>query len=258
MEIFVFLLYNILGDVMVITSLDNERIKNYIKLKDKKYRDETGLFIVEGEHLVLEAYRAGILKEIILEEDIVIPIDVPKVYVTKEIIKKISTVLSPQSMYGVCYKVPEGKIGDKVLILDGLQDPGNVGTIIRSAKAFDVDTIVLSPTTVDLYNSKVLRATQGMAFHMNIVRTDIKDMILTLKEKEVPIYVTKVEYGEDVRLLSDKDKVKYALVIGNEGNGVSREIQDMADKFIYIDMNSKVESLNVSIATSILLYELGR
>lgn len=243
---------------MVITSLDNDKIKNYIKLKEKKYRDESGLFIVEGEHLVLEAYRAGILKEIILEEDRVIPIDIPKIYVSKEIIKKISSVLSPQNIYGICEKVDEWEIGDKVLILDGIQDPGNLGTIIRSAKAFDVDTVVLSPTTVDLYNPKVLRATQGMSFHMNIVRTDIKPVILSLKEREIPVYVTKVEYGEDVRLLREKDKLKYALVMGNEGNGVSSEIQDLADKFIYIDMNGKVESLNVSIATSILLYELGR
>lgn len=243
---------------MLITSLDNERIKNYIKLKDKKYRDESGLFIVEGEHLVLEAYRAGILKEVIMEEDSVIPIDCPKTYVTKEIIKKISNVFTPTNMYGVCSKLVEDKIGDKVLVLDGVQDPGNLGTIIRSAKAFNTDTVVLSLDTVDLYNPKVLRATQGMAFHINIVRCDIKTLLGDLKSKEIPVYVTRVEYGEDVRLLRDKDKVKYALVMGNEGNGVSEEIKDLADKFIYIDMNSKVESLNVSIATSILLYELGR
>jgi len=243
---------------MLITSLDNERIKNYIKLKDKKYRDEVGLFIVEGEHLVLEAYRAGILKEVIIEDGYVLPIDCPKTYVTKEIIKKISSVFTPTSMYGVCSKLVEDKIGDKVLVLDGVQDPGNLGTIIRSAKAFNIDTVVLSLDTVDLYNPKVLRATQGMAFHINIVRCDIKPMLLDLKSKEIPVYVTRVEYGEDVRLLRDKDKVKYALVMGNEGNGVSEEIKDLADKYIYIDMNSKVESLNVSIATSILLYELGR
>ena len=243
---------------MVITSLDNERIKNYIKLKDKKYRDESGLFIVEGEHLVLEAYRAGILKEIILEEDTVVSIDIPKVYVTKEIIKKISTVLSPQSMYGVCYKVSEQKIGDKVLILDGIQDPGNLGTIIRSAKAFDVDTIVLSPTTVDLYNPKVVRSTQGMMFHINIINRDLESVIKELKEQEIPIYGTKVEYGEDVRSFPTKDKKAYGLVMGNEGAGVSPEVLELCDKFIYIDMNEKVERLNVSIATSIILHELNR
>lgn len=243
---------------MVITSLENERIKNYMKLKDKKYRDLEGLFIVEGEHLVLEAYRSGILKEIIIQEDEVIPIEIPKTYVSREVIEKMSSVLSPQKMFGICEKLEEREIGDKVLILDGVQDPGNLGTIIRSAKAFNIDTIVISNDTVDIYNPKVLRATQGTMFYINIIRTDIKEVIKTLKENEIPVYVTNVEYGDDIRLLKDKDKIKYALVMGNEGNGVRPEIKEMADKYIYIDMNSNVESLNVSIATSILLYELGR
>ena len=241
---------------MLITSLDNERIKNYIKLKDKKYRDEVGLFIVEGEHLVLEAYRAGILKEVIIEDGYVLPIDCPKTYVTKEIIKKISSVFTPTSMYGVCSKLVEDKIGDKVLVLDGVQDPGNLGTIIRSAKAFNIDTVVLSLDTVDLYNPKVIRATQGMFFHMNVVRRELVDEITKLKKEEVPIYVTRVEFGEDVRCLKAKDKRKFALVMGNEGNGVREVIKDLADRYIYIEMNDMVESLNVGVATSILLYEL--
>ena len=245
---------------MLITSLENERIKNYIKLKSKKYRDLTNTFIVEGEHLVLEAYRAGLLEEIILEQSSVFPIDLPnerKVYVPQVILDKISDVENPPYVMGLCRKKEESdNLGSRILMLDGVQDPGNLGTILRSSKAFNVDTVVLSLDTVDLYNPKVIRATQGMLFHMNVVRRDLVDEINKLKSEEIPVYVTRVEYGEDIRYLKAKDKRKFALVMGNEGKGVREEIKDLADKYIYIEMNDMVESLNVGVATSILLYEL--
>ena len=245
---------------MLITSLENEKIKNYIKLKSKKYRDLTNSFIVEGEHLVLEAYRAGLLEEIILEQSSVFPLDLPnerKVYVPQVILDKISDVENPPYVMGLCRKKEESdNLGSRILMLDGVQDPGNLGTILRSSKAFNVDTVVLGLDTVDLYNPKVIRATQGMLFHMNVVRRDLVDEINKLKSEEIPIYVTRVEYGEDIRYLKSKDKRKFALVMGNEGKGVREEIKDLADKYIYIEMNDMVESLNVGVATSILLYEL--
>ena len=244
---------------MLITSLDNERIKGYIKLKDRKYRKKSNTFIVEGKHLVLEAYKAGCIIELILEKDEVLPIDLPTVYVTNEIISRISEMESPSTVMALC-KIPDQKeiVGNKILLLDGIQDPGNLGTIIRSSLAFNVDTIVLSPDCVDLYNAKVLRATQGMIFNINIVRQDLEAAIKKLKEDEVPIYGTRVQFGEDVTNLKAKDKSKYALVMGNEGNGVREEILDLCDCNLYIDMNDKVESLNVAVATSILLYELNK
>ena len=244
---------------MLITSLDNERIKGYIKLKDRKYRKKSNTFIVEGKHLVLEAYKAGCIVELILEKDEVLPIDLPTVYVTNEIISRISEMESPSTVMALC-KIPDQKeiVGNKILLLDGIQDPGNLGTIIRSSLAFNVDTIVLSPDCVDLYNAKVLRATQGMIFNINIVRQDLEEAIKKLKEDEVPIYGTRVQFGEDVTNLKTKDKSKYALVMGNEGNGVREEILDLCDCNLYIDMNDKVESLNVAVATSILLYELNK
>ena len=143
-------------------------------------------------------------------------------------------------------------------MLDGVQDPGNLGTIIRSSLAFNVDTIVLSPECVDLYNPKVLRSTQGMLFGVNIIRKDLIEVIDELKHKEIPVYGTRVEYGEDVTNLKEKDRQAFAIVMGNEGQGVREEVLDMCDKFIYIDMNDRVESLNVAVATSILLYELNK
>lgn len=244
---------------MVITSLDNDRIKGYIKLKDRKNRKKTNTFIVEGMHSVLEAYKKGMVVELILKEDISLPLDVPYVYVTEEIIKKISDAVSPPDVLALCKMANDNVVlGEKILLLDGIQDPGNLGTIIRSAVAFNVDTICLSPDTVDIYNPKVLRSTQGMIFHTNIIIKSLKEIIPMLKEREIPIYGTRVDYGIDVSTLREKDRKKYALVMGNEGNGVSEEILDMCDEYIYISMNPDVESLNVGVATSIILYELDK
>ncbi len=243
---------------MLITSLDNDRIKNYIKLKDRKYRKKTNTFIVEGMHLVEEAIKEDLVIELIVEKDTKISTSLPIVYVTKEIINKISEMESPSSIMALCKIRESNIIGDKILMLDEIQDPGNLGTIIRSANAFNVDTIVLSPNTVDIYNPKVIRATQGMVFHTNIVIKDLIPTIDELKQNEIPIYGTKVDNGKDVRELKANDKNKYCLIMGNEGNGVSKEILDKCDVYLYIKMNKNVESLNVGVATSILLYELNK
>ncbi|MBE6147543.1 MAG: RNA methyltransferase [Firmicutes bacterium] len=243
---------------MIITSLENPRIKKYIRLKDKKYRDEFNEFIVEGEHLVKEAYKAGLVKEIILEIDDFCSYDCPKVLVTKEIIKKISTLDCPVSILALCQKKKmDSSYCNRLLLLDKIQDPGNLGTIIRSSKAFDVDTIVLGDNSVDLYNPKVVRSTQGMLFHMNIISKNLEEFIPLLKKENILIYGTSVDGGKVVSSLTKEEKEKYALVMGNEGNGVSKEVLDLCDKYLYIPMNEEVESLNVAIATSILLYELN-
>ena len=156
---------------MLITCLDNERVKKYIKLKEKKYRDQTGEFIVEGSHLVLEAYKAGLIKELILEKEAVFPLDIKDiVYLPMDIINKVSTVETPQTVMALCSKKEENEsLGDHILMVDDVQDPGNLGTIIRSAVAFNIDTVILSKNTVDLYNPKTIRATQGMFFHINVI-----------------------------------------------------------------------------------------
>ena len=130
---------------MLITSLNNEHIKELMKLKDKKYRDEKNLFLVDTKHLVMEAYKAGLLKELILHKDELYPLDANIVYVTNDILKKISQTATPSKIMGLVEKKEEeSTIGERVLILDNIQDPGNLGTIIRSAVAFNIDTIILS------------------------------------------------------------------------------------------------------------------
>lgn len=244
---------------MIITSLENEKVKRYVKLKEKKYRDLENKFMVEGMHLVLEAYKKGLIEEIILEENEKCDLDVPKVYVTKNVIKKISTLDAPVNILALCHKnKPSEDYGNKLLLLDRIQDPGNLGTIIRSSKAFNVDTIVLGDESVDIYNPKVIRSTQGMMFHTNIISRNLKDFIKEVKEKGITVYGTRVENGEDAGNLSNIEKEKYALIMGNEGRGVSPEILSLCDKYLYIKMNKEVESLNVGVATSILLYELNR
>ena len=198
-----------------------------------------------------------LIEEVILEKDEVIPIDLPTVYVTNEIIHRISDVECPSKVMALCRKKEESAdLGNHILVLDGIQDPGNLGTIIRSSKAFHIDTIVLGENTVDLYNPKVVRSTQGMLFHINVIRKDLVPFLQTLKDQDYPLYGTKVEYGKDVRELKEKDKAKYVLIMGNEGAGVRPEILDLCDQFLYINMDEAVESLNVAVATSILLYEL--
>ena len=244
---------------MVITSLDNEKVKKYRKLKKRKHREEYGEFIVEGMHLVLEAFKSGIIVELIMEENSAIPLPCPYVYVTKEIIKKVSDLDTPTDIMALCKRLPDRDlIGNKLLILDEVQDPGNLGTILRSAKAFNIDTVILSENTVDLYNPKVIRATQGMLFHLNVISRKISPLLDVLKNREIPIYGSSVDYGMDVCELSKKDKEKYALIVGNEGNGLRSTTLDKCDKRLYIKMNERVESLNVAVATSILLYELDK
>lgn len=240
---------------MIITSLTNQEIKYLDKLKQRKYREKEKKFLVEGEHLVEEARKKNVLEKIIVLEDTKFDFDICKIEVTKEIMKKLSSLDTPPNIIGLCKMMKEQVLGNKILALDTIQDPGNLGTIIRSAVAFNIDTVILSENTVDLYNPKVIRSTQGMIFHINIIRGDLQEKLLELKEKDIPIYTTNVKEGENIK--SVKKLNKFALIMGNEGNGVRSEIASLADKKIYISMNPVVESLNVAVATSILLYELG-
>lgn len=242
---------------MLYTSIENKKIKEIKKLGQKKYRDKTGYFLVEGSHLVLEAFKSGDLKELILEQDELFPIDIETMYVTNDILYYISDVESPQPVMGIVRKRKEqNALGNRILVLDGIQDPGNLGTIIRSAVAFHVDTIVLGKGTVDLYNPKVVRSSQGMIFHINIIERDLNTFLPKLKDDKYKILGTRVTHGKSLKNIEKNEKS--AIIMGNEGNGMSEEVMALCDDFIYIDMSSICESLNVGVATSIILYELDK
>lgn len=240
---------------MLITSLNNEHIKEIIKLKEKKYRDLSNTFLIEGRHLVLEAHREKKIVELILEQDELFPLDTNTLYVSSNVMKKLSDLSTPSNVMAVVEKLDEKPIGEKILILDNIQDPGNLGTIIRSAVAFNFDTIVLSPGTVDLYNPKVVRSTQGMMFHINIIVKEPVSFINELKNEGYKIVGTKVTNGVDVR--DSKTYSHFALIIGNEGKGMSEELSELCDEYLYIKMNDQCESLNAAVAASILMYEIS-
>lgn len=238
----------------MITSLENKKIKEIIKLKSKKYRDNKNKFIIETPNLVKEAYELGLLEEVYLLDHYNYSFDVDTYYVTSNVMAKISN-LENSSILGVCKKKPnKGLIGKKYLLLDGIQDPGNLGTIIRCALGFEIDTIVLSSDTCDLYNDKVIRATEGALFKMNIIRDDLTKVISELKSKNITIYGTDVNGGVNIKTVGECDS--FALIMGSEGNGVKSNIKQLVDKNLYIKTNKNLESLNVGVATGIILFNL--
>ena len=242
---------------MLYSSISNSKIKDLKKLNNKKYRDLNGMFLIDGEHLVLEAYNSGYLEELILLEGSSFSLDVKTSYVSMEVMKYISNLDNPNGIMGVCRKKESSLSGDRIVVLDDIQDPGNLGTIIRSCVAFNVDTLVLSEGCVDLYNPKVIRSTQGMLFKLNIiVVSDIVSFVNDLKSNNYVIYSTNVNGGNSLKSIEKSSR--FAIIMGNEGNGVSEELNLLSDEYLYIDMNKNCESLNVAVATSIILYELDK
>ena len=237
---------------MELTSLNNDKVKYWQKLKEKKYRDAEKLFLVEDDHLVKEALKKGIVKEIItINKDG--NFDVETYYVNDKIMKVLSTQVTGAKIIAVCHMLEEKEVNGNILLLDKLQDPGNLGTIIRSAVAFNFDTLILSEDSVDLYNPKVIRASEGMIFHINIIRTNLINFLSNLDKEYVKI-TTDVINGKNIKEVSAS---KYAIVIGNEGKGVSEAVKNICDEKVYINMNSSCESLNAAVCASILMYEVN-
>jgi TrmH family RNA methyltransferase len=239
-----------------ITSLDNNHIKEVSKLLQKKYRDEQNLFLVESYHLVEEAYKANLLKEVICVPEADPSYDIKTTYVSYEVLKKLTDTVTPQKIIGVVEKKKEEQVGNKVLILDNIQDPGNLGTLIRSSVAFNFDTVILSDDTVDIYNPKVIRSTEGMLFKINTIRKNLEEILPILKEDNYYIYGTKVTGGKTLKSIENNHD-KFGIIIGNEGNGIKDTTSSLCDEFIYIPINKECESLNAGISGSIIMYELG-
>ena len=234
---------------MKVTSIHNDNVKYWVSLKNKKIRDKERKFIVEGDHLIEEARKNNLIEYIISCVD-----ENADFYVTKEIMEKISDQKSISYNAAVVKFIPEDSVNGNVIILDNLQDPGNLGTIIRSSVAFNIDTIIISDTSVDLYNPKVVRSTEGMIFNLNIIRRNLEEIIPVLKNLGYKIVGTDVNEGIDVRNIS---KENVAIIIGNEGNGMSENVKEMCDEFINIKINKSCESLNAGVAASIIMYEVS-
>ena len=246
-----------------ITSVNNSYIKWLITLKDKQVRNEYNLFIVEGYHLVEEALKHNTLKAVLCtEKEVLDKINVDEKYlVNEQIIKKISSTKSPQNIIGVVNSITNqdlesilSKDNLRILILDDVNDPGNLGTIIRTSAALGIDAVISSLETVDYYNEKVLRATQGAIFKIPLFKGDLVKIISTLKQNDITIYGTHLESSISVKEVEKLKKL--AIVVGNEAQGVSTKVLELCDKNIILPMNNDVESLNVSIAAALLMWEL--
>lgn len=241
---------------MLITSPDNKKIKELVKLKQKKYRDSTGRFIVETEHLIKEAFLEGRLLEVYVLEnnELSFKVDVPVYYVSVSVINKLKNISTSKFIGVVSKKESKEYRGKKYLLLDRVSDPGNLGTIMRSAVAFNIDTLIVSLNSCDIYNDKVIRASEGAIFKLNIISEDLLQAINTLKKLDIAIYGTDVKNGVDVREIP---KDNFAIIMGNEGAGISSDVKKLVENNIYIK-TSNVESLNVAMAASIILYELNK
>lgn len=237
---------------MDIKSINNKLVKDWNKLKLKKYRDISKTFLIEGDHLIKEAIKTNHLVSLITMDE-TIKFD-NKYIVNQEIINKLSNLKNVNvNSIGISKYIKSKEIVGNVLILDDIQDPGNLGTIIRSAIAFNFNNIVVSNNTVDLYNDKVIRATEGLIYHINFIKGDLENEIIKLKDSGYKIIGTKLDTNDCIKKHKNN---KVAIVMGNEGRGISDSILKMCDEFVTINMDNKVESLNVSVSASILMNEV--
>ncbi len=242
---------------MEIVSLTNEKIKLWGKLHQTKYRKETGLFLIEGEHLIQEAEKAGLIDTVLVKKDVVNPFVMQKeITVSAEILRKLSQTTSEPSLIAVCHLWQEPvHIGKRLILLDDVQDPGNVGTIIRTALSFGFECVVLSANSVDPTNDKVIRSSQGAIFHIPVVQRDLSELITECKANGILTLSTGLQNAIDLNRVEIKEEV--AIVLGNEGQGISQVLRELSDHVVKIEMNA-FESLNVAVACGIMCYRFRK
>ncbi len=258
---------------MTITSKDNEQIKHIKKLKEKKYREEYNEFIIEGIKMIEEAMQENVkIKSIIICDDCKTQGAIPNelmyeiaklncIYVAEKVFSTITDVINPQGIMAIVEKpISEEKEIDynetNFLLLDNIQDPGNLGTILRTADSLNIKQIILSKGSADAYNLKVVRSTMGAIFRVKIIEVqNLSKTVKEMKKHKIKVYATDLQTDKSIY---DVNYEKSAIVIGNEANGVSNEVLEEASERIKIPMIGKTESLNAAVATSIILYEAFR
>ena len=266
----------------MITSENNAKLKEMIKLqKNARYRKKEGMFVAEGIKLVKEAARYGKLRQVLIRESLWITkwqekpeseiavefsgkerhvgVDV----VPDDLFEQVADTVTPQGILGMVdmpsysLEVILDRPAKLYLLLDDLRDPGNLGTMIRTAEAAGVAGVIMSKGTVDLFNPKVVRATMGAIFRVPFLYVDsLSETIRQMKQKDISAYGTVLE---ESRAYDTPDYTRpSAVVVGNEANGISREVQKSLSGRIHIPMEGSVESLNAAVAAAVVLYEASR
>ncbi|WP_028612193.1 TrmH family RNA methyltransferase [Paenibacillus harenae] len=255
----------------IISSVQNEKVKQWSSLLDKKYRDRSGRFIIEGNHLVLEALRGqaevsaivydgerGIPAELLDERAGEGATQAEWIQASRAVMAKCTGTNTPPPVFAVVTKLSAGLevlIGEHclVVVLDGVRDPGNAGTIIRSADAVGADAVVLGKGCVDLYNPKTVRSTMGSLFHLPIIEADLNELFPLAREKGIKLIGTSLQ-AEHTCYGYDWTQPTW-LLMGSEADGLSAAVREQVDESVIIPMAGQAESLNVAMACTVLLYE---
>ena len=241
----------------IITSKANSVVKNAKKLHQKKYRKSA--YLIEGWHLFEEAVQAGVTIEKVFalesyrDQLVAFP---QTIWVSEEILLDLADTQTPQGIVAVIQKeevgLPDLHQG-KYLFLEDVQDPGNVGTMIRTADAAGFTGVIVSDKSADIYSLKTLRSMQGSHFHLPIYRLPLASFVEEAKKSNLPILATTLSReSKDYRELSSLEN--FVLVMGNEGQGISSVMAESADQLVHIGMKGRAESLNVAVAAGILMF----
>lgn len=248
-----------------IESNQNSLVKYWKKLATtRKERDKSGEFLVEGFHLVEEALKHTEVLHLIIREGVAIPVswnldDVFLIEVSEAIAKELSETEHSQGIFAQCKQKEVDEAAQagwtRLLLIDAVQDPGNIGTMIRTADAAGIDAVILGKGSADPYNPKTVRSTQGSIFHIPVVRGDLHDWVADLKERNVPVYGTALE--NSVVYNEVEKEHDFALIMGNEGSGIAASLLAQTDANVIIPIKGAAESLNVAVATGIVLYHFA-
>ncbi len=245
-----------------LSSLKNPKVQTWKSLKDRKGRKESGCFLVEGRKMVEEAAASRFQVEAILADaervqDFTLPEGIPVYTMPEHVLAAVCDTKTPQGIAAVVRMTNSADLGGKLVAMDGVQDPGNVGTIIRTADAAGMEGVLLSSQCADIFSPKVLRATMGSIFRMGMVVTDdLPGELEKLKAKGSSVISSQLD-GEPFYERSPVGE-RFCLVIGSEGNGVTPEVQAVATHRVKLPMRGGAESLNAAVAAGIMMYELMR
>ena len=247
----------------VIESLKNDRVKYWKKLKLSKERKKNQQYLIEGFHLIEEAIKfdADIVELMSVSSELIEEYsnNYEKSIITGEIAREISSTESNQGIFAVVAfprtQHIDLKTGQRYLLLDQIQDPGNMGTMIRTADAAGFDAVIIGEASVDLYNDKVIRSAQGSHWHLPVISMNLDLLIEELKQENIQVVATALsDYSKSYKELENQKR--HAIIIGNEGNGVRKELIEKADLTVHIPMPGQSESLNASIAAAIIMFYL--